>query len=383
MKTTVVAVTDRLGECLSNGSQVFANALVLQLAQWFDVLIVTAQAEAPHECLAGRLLVVPQGATGELPNVIVHRLRHVPKSVLYNLGATAFSCGVVERLHAHVPEVALVNHFQVLLDVCAECEGWETESADALAPPQRTLAAVAARNLFPSFSEMSSANSQWGCSAVPSYVVPNAFVGADIGQHVPITDSPFTFMAAGRFGDYAKGADLLYRAFAAVHRIHPTVRLEIASADRRFTELLNPLPSSSWNLLGWLDRKEMLRRMRIADAVVVPSRYEPFGMVAIEAMAVGTPVIAMAVGGLAEIVCHGATGWLCPPKEGSRGLRLAMEEALRDRPRTLAMGKLAQQCVEREYSLTRVATAVRTHLENAASRGGELTVDSASDQGAP
>jgi glycosyltransferase involved in cell wall biosynthesis len=187
--------------------------------------------------------------------------------------------------------------------------------------------------------------------------------------------APFTFLAAGRFGDYVKGADLLYRAFVDLHREHPSVRLEIASDDVRFLELLKPLPSDSWTLLGWLDRTELLRRMRIADVVVVPSRYEPFGLAAVEAMAMGTPVIAMAVGGLGEIVCHGVTGWLAPPEEGSLGLRLVMNIAVRDRPRTLLMGQHAQELVEREYSLARVAQAVRTHLENALRHNGRQTLE--------
>lgn len=365
-KATVVVVTDRVGKGSTNGAQVFANALLLQLAQWFDLSIIAAHVENPPECLVERVIVAESGRGGEqeLSRLLLRRVRLDKTSLLFNLGGTAFSCGIVEALRAKEPTVPLINHFQVLLDVCAECEGWDPQSAAELANPQRRLASSASRNLFPSFSEMSTAQSRWGCFDVPGYVVPNAFVGADLGERDPTPGSPFTFMAAGRFGDYSKGADLLYRAFIALHRTHPSVRLEIASDDTRFLDSLKPLPTSSWTRLGWLDRTELMRRMRLADAVVVPSRYEPFGMVAIEAMGVGTPVIAMAVGGLAEIVCHGATGWLSPPEEGSYGLGLSMEEAVRERHHLLLMGDVAQQHVVREYSLARVAMAVRSHLEN-------------------
>lgn len=371
-KHAIVVVTDRVGEGATNGAQVFADALLLQLAQWFDLTIVAAHAEAPHECLADRVVCPPTAENGELevPSSIVSRVRLEKASLVYNLGATDFSCRVTEAFRARAPHVLLVNHFQVLLDVCAEFEGWGREQAWELSRTQRSLAARAARNLFPSFSELSTATTRWDCSDVPNYVVPNAFVGADMGERLPTPGTPFTFLAAGRFGDYVKGADLLYRAFAELHRAHPSVRLEIASDDTRFLDMLKSLPSESWTLLGWLDRAEMLSRMRIADAVVVPSRYEPFGLVALEAMAVGTPVIAMAVGGLAEIVCHGVTGWLCPPEEGSLGLRCMMDAAVRERPRTLVMGRDAQRLAEREYSLARVAHAVRTHLENALCRDG-------------
>lgn len=373
-KLPVVAVTDRVGEGSTNGAQVFANALLLQLAQWFDLTIVAARADAAPECLAEKVVLVASRENGEVevPSSIVRQIRLQSASLVYNLGGTSFSCAVTEKLHSRAPKVPLVNHFQVLLDVCAEFEGWSPERARELSKPQRSLAALAARNLFTSFSELSTASVRWDCADIPNYVVPNAFVGIDIGERTPTPGTQFTFLAAGRFSDYVKGADLLYRAFAELHRAHPWARLEIASDDTRFLELLKPLPSASWTLLGWLDRADMLRRMRLADAVVVPSRYEPFGLVAVESMAMGTPVIAMAVGGLAEIVCHGVTGWLCPPEEGSLGLRLMMDLAVRNRPRTLVMGQTAQQFVEHEYSLARVAQVVRTHLENVCHNGKNL-----------
>jgi D-inositol-3-phosphate glycosyltransferase len=51
-----------------------------------------------------------------------------------------------------------------------------------------------------------------------------------------------------------------------------------------------------------------------ADVCVVPSHYEPFGLVAIEAMACGTPVVASDVGGLKYTVVPRQTGLLAPPK---------------------------------------------------------------------
>ena len=52
-----------------------------------------------------------------------------------------------------------------------------------------------------------------------------------------------------------------------------------------------------------------------ADVVVMPSLYESFGMVALEAMACGTPVVASQVGGLAYLVRDGETGYLVPDRD--------------------------------------------------------------------
>jgi D-inositol-3-phosphate glycosyltransferase len=56
---------------------------------------------------------------------------------------------------------------------------------------------------------------------------------------------------------------------------------------------------------------------RAADLVLVPSRSESFGLVALEAAACGTPVVASAVGGLITIVEHGGTGFLVPDRDPS------------------------------------------------------------------
>src|SRR5207302_1759145 len=57
------------------------------------------------------------------------------------------------------------------------------------------------------------------------------------------------------------------------------------------------------------------RLLRSADVVVCTPWYEPFGIVPLEAMACGVPVIASAVGGLTDTVVHGETGLLVPPRD--------------------------------------------------------------------
>jgi D-inositol-3-phosphate glycosyltransferase len=91
-----------------------------------------------------------------------------------------------------------------------------------------------------------------------------------------------------------------------------------------------------------------------AEAVVVPSQYESFGMVALEAMACGTPVVASQIGGLAYLVQDGVTGYTVPvddPLELARRLTLLLQDPnLRDR-----MGKQAVQ-VAQDYAWDKIAT---------------------------
>ncbi|MCH7835235.1 MAG: glycosyltransferase [Chloroflexi bacterium] len=93
-----------------------------------------------------------------------------------------------------------------------------------------------------------------------------------------------------------------------------------------------------------------------ADVCVVPSYYESFGLVALEAMACGIPVVASRVGGLLETVKHGQTGylvpWRCPEPFAERLELLLDNETLRR-----SLGRMARAAVER-FRWAEVATRV-------------------------
>ncbi len=93
-----------------------------------------------------------------------------------------------------------------------------------------------------------------------------------------------------------------------------------------------------------------------ASMLVVPSHYESFGMVALEAMACGTPVVASQVGGLAFLVQDGVTGFVVPDDDpeilGARLTRLISDPALRQR-----MGEQAAETA-REYAWEKIAAQV-------------------------
>ncbi|MDQ1427734.1 MAG: alpha-maltose-phosphate synthase [Acidimicrobiaceae bacterium] len=77
------------------------------------------------------------------------------------------------------------------------------------------------------------------------------------------------------------------------------------------------LRASGRNGVVWIDtalpRDETIQVLSHASVFVCPSQYEPFGLVNIEAMACGAPVVATATGGIPEIVVDGVTGYLVPP----------------------------------------------------------------------
>jgi len=90
-----------------------------------------------------------------------------------------------------------------------------------------------------------------------------------------------------------------------------------------------------------------------ADVVLMPSHYESFGMVGLEAMSCGTPVIAANVGGLAHLVKDGLTGFLIPPR-APKELAKRMDLLLSDELLCWQMGRAARK-EARKYSWRRIA----------------------------
>jgi len=116
-----------------------------------------------------------------------------------------------------------------------------------------------------------------------------------------------------------KGVEYLLRAYSYVRDKFPDVRLKIVG-DGEFKDWLerlceNLMLSSHIEFLGWLQNDELPPLYKDARLVVVPSVFEPFGMVALEAFGCKRPVVASRVGGLKEIVQNNSSGFLAEPKD--------------------------------------------------------------------
>ncbi len=126
-------------------------------------------------------------------------------------------------------------------------------------------------------------------------------------------------------------------------------------------------------MLGALPRQAVSTVLRNAHVVACCPWYEPFGMVALEAMACGVPVVATAVGGLAETVVSAQTGLLVPPREP--GAIAAALRQLRDQPRlVIEMGRRAAVRA-RSYGWWSVAAATRHGLHQIAHPVASSEVD--------
>lgn len=117
---------------------------------------------------------------------------------------------------------------------------------------------------------------------------------------------------------------------------------------------------------GRLSRAELPALLRSADVVACVPWYEPFGIVPLEAMACGVPVVATAVGGLVDTVVDGVTGVHVPPRS-PEAIAGALRGLLEDPVRRDAYGRAGAGRARRYYGWDRIAAATVRVYEDLAS----------------
>ncbi|MEO6496231.1 MAG: glycosyltransferase family 4 protein [Solirubrobacteraceae bacterium] len=116
-------------------------------------------------------------------------------------------------------------------------------------------------------------------------------------------------------------------------------------------------------LAGWQSQEELPAFLAAADALVLPSVREQFGLVVVEAMACGVPPIAVDRFGPREIVEDGRTGWLVEPDDAA-ALTAALVEAIDDPDERRARGRSAHQTARERYSWDTVAETLAGVLDD-------------------
>ena len=118
-------------------------------------------------------------------------------------------------------------------------------------------------------------------------------------------DGPAELLYFGRL-EYEKGVHDAIAALPRIRRSHPGTTLTIAGDGTQLNFLVEQARKHKVlrcvNFVGRVDHSQLLTLLHRADAAVLPSHYEPFGIVALEAAATGTPLVTSNVGGLGEAV---------------------------------------------------------------------------------
>ncbi|MCB1821274.1 MAG: glycogen synthase [Candidatus Competibacteraceae bacterium] len=213
-------------------------------------------------------------------------------------------------------------------------------------------------------------------------VIPN---GIDTEEYQPVhapevlskhgidPDRPFVLFV-GRI-TRQKG---LYYLLQAIPHIDPKLQIVLCAGDadtlamqREIEEIVRELQSHRSGIV-WipkmLPRQETIALYSHATIFCCPSIYEPFGIINLEAMACGTPVVGSAVGGICEVVVEGETGLLVdphlspePPHDPisparfERGLAEAINRIVNDPELCRQMAEAGRERVERHYSWRSIA----------------------------
>lgn len=148
---------------------------------------------------------------------------------------------------------------------------------------------------------------KYGIPAKKSVIVYNGVSNpaSEAEAPLPIKEDEINLLYIGRF-DRQKGFDLLLDVFN--RHPFPSVKLYLVGDTVLKTQEYH-YPDNTVKI-GWVKNSEIDRYVKACDAVVVPSRWEGFGIVAIEALRNGKPVIASNRGALPEIIQHGVNGYI-------------------------------------------------------------------------
>lgn len=335
--------------------------------------------------------------------IIAHRrLRSVPLTVLPLVRAVDFraiaasvdyDCVLMPEwggLAALLPRRApLVTNLATSMRLATEISG---VSPSSLPTARRCVAAVQdwcesrqigrSRGVVPISRAMADRNRQLLGGLPRAVVVPNCIDVADVQETAtsparplpdgwPDGDAPIVLFL-GRL-ERRKGVLEAAQAFGAVADRHPAVRFVFAGApgDSRFEptreELLQRVGAPERTvLLGHVPSEQLFRAIGCADVVVCPSRWEGFGQVALEAKAIGRPLVVTSGSGFDDFCIDGIDSLVVAPGE-SRALAGAVDRLLQDPELAAALAKRARSGVDR-FTADAVAPQLIAAVESMAGR---------------
>lgn len=181
---------------------------------------------------------------------------------------------------------------------------------------------------------------------------PDAGIRASLRRELDLDAETTVLGAVGHFGE-EKGVDVVLRAYAALARrgtCGPTALVLIGDGTDAQRESMHALAAEIPGRVIFAGfRRDIERWFQVFDVFVHGARQEAFGLVLVEAMAVGLSVVATRVGGIPDIVRDGQTGLLAS-SEDHEAMATAFERLVRDPSQRATMGAEARRLALAEYS---------------------------------
>ncbi|MEB3196960.1 MAG: glycosyltransferase family 4 protein [Candidatus Sericytochromatia bacterium] len=298
----------------------------------------------------------------------------VPEYQAWGLGVSLVRrCPLIARLHSHTRLVRALNAVPLTLDdrLCTRLEAQVLRRAERVLANSQALAREASRD-FPGLE------ASRRLEVLPLGIDTQRFKPSEGGPYRRahgLDEQAILLLYVGRL-ERRKGVLTLWEAFARLAPQLPQLHLHLAgySTDlsRQGDSVLGHLQRLSREsgladrirFLGHRPYQELPALYGACDVFVAPSPFEPFGMVYLEAMACGKPVVACRAGGALEIIEHGRSGLLVPashPEALANALRTTVEnEAWRRR-----LGEAAHQEVQQRFTLAQLAARTESHYRTA------------------
>jgi glycosyltransferase involved in cell wall biosynthesis len=192
---------------------------------------------------------------------------------------------------------------------------------------------------------------------IPNGIDPKVFdemdSDTDFLDKYAIENEPFVLYIGSLYS--LKGVHYLIKAFQSIKKEHTNLKLVIAGSGD-FEPYLRKIALGTRDILfiGYIDSL-MIKKLLYENCltVVVPSIYETFPMVVLEAMACSKPVIASNVGGIRSMIKHGKNGFLVKPKD-VRGLEIFINKLYENPDLGRKMGTLGRKLVEKEFTIDKM-----------------------------
>lgn len=209
--------------------------------------------------------------------------------------------------------------------------------------------------IFPGEGDRSAAVKMLPQIATRTRVIPNAVAAPPRQRSLPGRRGPIVF--AGRFAR-TKGLGLLGEVIPLVlARREAQFVIAGGHGDDEGQRIVDGIISrypENCQLVGWLDRDQLDALFQRAALVVIPSSYEPFGLIALEAMRMGAPVLAAKVGGLAEVVTEESGGKLVESRD-ARAWAEEIVEMISNPALNRELRSRGPRYVAAKFSTTRIA----------------------------
>lgn len=209
----------------------------------------------------------------------------------------------------------------------------------------------------------------------PYEIIPNGIdvdrYGTDVEPFPWAHDGIPRILFVGRFTEPRKGFKYLLRAMPLVRQQFPEARLVVVGTGsaERFAGQIERYGVSGVEFIGFVPAAELPRYYASCDLFCAPSvARESFGIVLLEGMASGRPVVASAIPGYETVMSSGREGLMVPPKD-PQALALAIVRVLSDRELRLRAGAAGRVTAAR-YAWPRIAASVLAAYD----RAGQVAV---------